>query len=60
MIDPPLIYSTYYGGTGLDYAYAVAVDSIGNTYVAGGDGLGRFRHHGNRRRLRSQVTPQRL
>ena len=38
VIDPPLIYSTYYGGTGLDYAYAVAVDSIGNTYVAGGTG----------------------
>ena len=38
VIDPPLVYSTYYGGTGLDYAYAVAVDSIGNTYVAGGAG----------------------
>jgi uncharacterized protein (TIGR03437 family) len=38
VIDPPLIYSSYYGGTGLDYAYAVAVDSIGNTYVAGGVG----------------------
>lgn len=38
VIDPPLIYSTYYGGTGLDYAYAVAVDSVGNTYVAGGTG----------------------
>jgi uncharacterized protein (TIGR03437 family) len=38
VIDPPLIYSTYYGGNGLDYAYAVAVDSIGNTYVAGGVG----------------------
>jgi len=42
VIDPPLIYSTYYGGTGLDYAYAVAVDSIGNTYVAGGVGSASF------------------
>ena len=42
VIDPPLIYSTYYGGTGLDYAYAVAVDSIGNTYVAGGTGSAGF------------------
>jgi uncharacterized protein (TIGR03437 family) len=38
VIDPALIYSTYYGGNGLDYAYAVAVDSIGNTYVAGSVG----------------------
>ena len=42
MIDPPLIYSTYYGGSGLDYAYAIAVDSIGNTYVAGGTGSAEF------------------
>jgi uncharacterized protein (TIGR03437 family) len=38
VIDPPLAYSTYVGGTGLDYAYAVAVDSIGNTYVTGSTG----------------------
>jgi uncharacterized protein (TIGR03437 family) len=38
VIDPPLIYSTYEGGSGLDYAYGVAVDSIGNTYVVGGAG----------------------
>jgi uncharacterized protein (TIGR03437 family) len=42
VIDPPLIYSSYYGGTGLDYGYAVAVDSIGNTYVAGGVGSSNF------------------
>lgn len=42
VIDPPLIYSTYEGGSGLDYAYGVAVDSIGNTYVVGGAGSTNF------------------
>lgn len=35
IIDPPLIYSTYHGGASSDYGLAVAVDSIGNTYVTG-------------------------
>jgi uncharacterized protein (TIGR03437 family) len=42
VIDPPLIYSSYYGGNGSDYGYGVAVDSIGNTYVAGGVGSAAF------------------
>jgi hypothetical protein len=35
IVDPVLAYSTYLGGTGNDYGYAIAVDSTGATYVAG-------------------------
>jgi Beta-propeller repeat len=35
IIDPVLSYSTYLGGSGFDYAYAVAVDGSGNAYLAG-------------------------
>ena len=35
VIDPPLIYATYLGGSGDDYANGVAVDGDGNAYVVG-------------------------
>ena len=35
VIDPVLSYSTYLGGSGLDSARAIAVDSAGNAYIAG-------------------------
>lgn len=33
-----LVYSTYLGGSGIDFAHAITVDSAGNAYVAGGTG----------------------
>ncbi|HUU12541.1 MAG TPA: choice-of-anchor D domain-containing protein [Terriglobia bacterium] len=35
VIDPVLAYSTYLGGTGLDYAEGIAVDAAGSAYVVG-------------------------
>jgi len=35
VIDPVLIYSTYFGGTGLDQGLGIAVDGSGNAYLAG-------------------------
>ena len=35
VIDPVLAYSTYLGGSALDEAHAIAVDSAGNAYVTG-------------------------
>jgi len=36
IIDPVLVYSTYFGGTGtVDYANAITVDPAGNAYVTG-------------------------
>ena len=35
VIDPTLSYSTYLGGSQGDAGYGIAVDSTGNTYIAG-------------------------
>lgn len=35
IIDPVIVYSTYLGGSSLDYGYGIAVDSYGNAYVVG-------------------------
>ena len=57
VIDPPLIYSTYYGGSGLDYAYAVSVDSIGNTYVVGSTGSAVFDIRGTEDAFVTKLRP---
>jgi hypothetical protein len=36
VIDPVLVYATYIGGLGGDVAYAIAVDSTLDAYIAGG------------------------
>jgi hypothetical protein len=35
VIDPVLAYATYLGGSGIEFAYSIAVDADGNAYVAG-------------------------
>jgi hypothetical protein len=35
VIDPALIYSTYYGGTSDEQGFAIAVDGSGNAYLTG-------------------------
>lgn len=36
VIDPVLVYSTYVGNSGSEYAYGIAVDASGNAYLTGG------------------------
>jgi len=35
IIDPPISFSTYFGGVGMDSATAIATDTSGNVYMAG-------------------------
>jgi Bacterial Ig-like domain (group 3)/MBG domain (YGX type)/Beta-propeller repeat len=42
VIDPVLVYSTYLGGSGVDLARGIVVDSAGSAYVAGYTGSTNF------------------
>jgi hypothetical protein len=35
IIDPVLVYSTYFGGSGTDFGLGLATDAVGNLYVSG-------------------------
>jgi hypothetical protein len=35
VIDPTFVYSTYFGGNGADYGVSVAVDGLGDAFIAG-------------------------
>ena len=35
VIDPVLVYATYFGGSGVDESYGIAVDSAGSAYLTG-------------------------
>ncbi|HEY1336869.1 MAG TPA: SBBP repeat-containing protein [Bryobacteraceae bacterium] len=57
IIDPPLIFASYYGGNGADYAYAVAADSVGNTYIAGSIGSANFGILGTEDAFVTKISP---
>jgi len=42
VIDPVLAYSTYLGGSSVDYGYGIAVDTFGSAYVTGETSSGNF------------------
>src|SRR6266404_6105773 len=46
VIDPTLVYSTYFGGSGDDLGSSVAVDSGNNVYIAGTTSSVNFPTHG--------------
>ena len=35
VIDPTLLWATYYGGNGSDYVYGMALDASGNSFITG-------------------------
>jgi hypothetical protein len=61
VIDPTLVYSSYLGGTSMDYAYGVAVDASGNAFVTGYTGstnfMGASGNHGGYDAFIAKLSP---
>jgi hypothetical protein len=45
-----LVYSTYLGGSNVDFGFGIAVDAAGSAYVTGATGIHRLPDHARRPR----------
>jgi hypothetical protein len=57
VIDPVISYSTYFGGSGNDTAFDVAVDQTGSVYVTGSTDSGEFSPLGSTNSFVAKLNP---